>query len=64
MTKIAAVAVALAIGFAPVAYAADTKPAEAPKTEKLCKKAKGKWDAKAKKCELPAPAAPAADKKK
>jgi hypothetical protein len=51
MTKIAAFAVALAIAFAPAAYAAETKPAEAPKTEKDCKKAKDmQWDKKTKTC--------------
>ncbi len=54
MTKIAALAAACAIAFTPVAYAADKADgmsAEAPKTEKECKKMKGmKWDKKAKAC--------------
>ncbi len=54
MTKIAALAAAFAVAFAPVVYAADKADgmsAEAPKTAKECKKAKGmKWDKKAKAC--------------
>jgi hypothetical protein len=46
MTKFAACAVAFAIAFAPVAYAAD----KAPKTKEACEKAKMVWDDAAKKC--------------
>jgi hypothetical protein len=54
MTKIAALAVAFAVAFAPVAYAAETAAdmsGEAPKTKKECKKMKDmKWDEKTKTC--------------
>jgi hypothetical protein len=50
MTKLAAVAVALSIAFAPAAFAADQK-APAPKTKAECAKHKDmKWDEADKKC--------------
>ena len=56
MTKIAAFAVALAVAFAPVAYAAETAkttPPAAPKTKAECKKVEKdgwSWDVKTKTC--------------